>query len=219
MSLDLQACIFDLDGVLVDTAKYHFSAWQRLADELGVPFDHADNNQLKGVSRVDSLEFILNKGDLVLDNDTKVRLMDRKNEWYLDQVKTMGPDELFPGVVEFIDELRSAGVGIALGSSSKNAPFILKRCGIEDRFDAVIDGNSITFSKPDPEVFLKGAAALSAEPARTVVFEDAVSGVEAGKNGGFIVVGIGDENILNKADFVLADFEGLSIQKLTDRLS
>lgn len=219
MSLDLQACIFDLDGVLVDTAKYHFSAWQRLADELGVPFDHSDNNQLKGVSRVDSLEFILNKGDLVLDNDTKVRLMDRKNEWYLDQVKAMGPDELFSGAVEFIDELRSVGVGIALGSSSKNAPYILKRCGIEDRFDAVIDGNSITFSKPDPEVFLKGAAALSAEPARTVVFEDAVSGVEAGKNGGFIVVGIGDESILNKADFVMADFQGLSIQKLTDRLS
>ena len=219
MPIDLQACIFDLDGVLVDTAKYHFSAWQRLADELGVPFDNADNDQLKGVSRVDSLEFILNKGNLVLDNVTKARLMDRKNEWYLDQVKAMGPDELFPGALEFIDELRSVGVGIALGSSSKNAPYILERCGIEDRFDAVIDGNSITFSKPDPEVFLKGASALSADPARTVVFEDAVSGVEAGKNGGFIVVGIGDKSNLNKADFILADFQGISVEKLIDSLS
>ena len=135
-------CLFDLDGVIVDTAKYHFTAWQRLADELGVPFDHADNDQLKGVSRVDSLEYILRKGNLELDNDTKVRLMDRKNEWYLAQVEAMQPDELFPGIVAFIDELRAAGVGVALGSSSKNAPLILDRCRIADRFDVIIAGNS-----------------------------------------------------------------------------
>ena len=219
MSFELQACIFDLDGVLVDTAKYHFLAWHRLAEELGVPFGFEDNDQLKGVSRVDSLEFILKKGDLILDNDTKVRLMDRKNAWYLDQVKSMGPHELFSGAIDFIDELRADGVGIALGSSSKNAPFILKRCGIENRFDAVIDGNNITFSKPDPEVFLKGAAALSADPARTVVFEDAVSGVDAGKNGGFRVVGVGNEQVLTNADFVVNGFDGLSVKGLIDRLS
>ncbi len=219
MPFEPQACIFDLDGVLVDTAKYHFSAWHRLADELGVSYDHEDNDQLKGVSRVDSLEFILRKGDLVLDNDTKVRLMDRKNAWYLEQVESMGPDELFPGAMEFIDELRSAGIGIALGSSSKNAPFILSRCGIQDRFDAVIDGNSITFSKPDPEVFIKGAEALASNPNQTVVFEDAVSGVEAAKRGGFRVVGVGDERVLDKADFVLGGFEGLSLQNLIERLS
>ena len=219
MSFPLQACLFDLDGVIVDTAQYHFTAWQRLADELGVPFDHADNDQLKGVSRVDSLEYILRKGNLELDNDTKVRLMDRKNDWYLAQVEAMQPDELFPGVVAFIDELRAAGVGVALGSSSKNAPLILDRCRIADRFDAIIDGNSITFSKPDPEVFLMGAEALGTEPARTVVFEDAVSGVQAALNGGFRVVGIGDADILGQADFILDGFDGFTMGSLVERLA
>ena len=219
MSFPLQACLFDLDGVIVDTAKYHFTAWQRLADELGVPFDHADNDQLKGVSRVDSLEYILRKGSLELDNDTKVRLMDRKNDWYLAQVEAMQADELFPGVVAFIDELRAAGVGVALGSSSKNAPLILDRCRIADRFDAIIDGNSITFSKPDPEVFLKGAQALGVNPANTVVFEDAISGVEAAIAGGFRVVGVGDEERLSRADFTLSGFDGFTMADLVKRLS
>jgi len=219
MAFQLQACLFDLDGVVVNTAKHHFTAWQRLADELGVPFDHRDNDRLKGLSRVDSLEYIMRKGRLQLDNDTKVRLMDRKNVWYLEQVEAMQPDELFPGVVEFIDELRAAGMGVALGSSSKNAPLILERCGIQDRFDAVIDGNSITFSKPDPEVFLKGAEALSVEPSCTVVFEDAVSGVQAALNGGFRVVGIGDMEILDGADFVMSGFDNFSMEELVDRLS
>jgi len=219
MEFDLQACLFDLDGVIVDTAKYHFTAWQRLAEELGVAFDHADNDQLKGVSRVDSLEYILRKGDLDLDNDTKVRLMDRKNAWYLEQVAGMTPAELFPGVVAFMDELRSLGKGVALGSSSRNAPLILDRCGIADRFDAVIDGNSITFSKPDPEVFLKGAAALNVNPANTVVFEDALSGVDAALNGGFRVVGVGEPGVLPKADFTLQGFDGFSVQQLVERLS
>ena len=219
MAYTLQACLFDLDGVTVDTAQYHFTAWQRLADELGVPFDHADNDQLKGVSRVDSLEYILRKGNLELDNDTKVRLMDRKNAWYLAQVESMEPEELFPGVVDFIDELRAAGVGVALGSSSKNAPLILDRCRIADRFDTVIDGNSITFSKPDPEVFLKGAEALGSTPAHTVVFEDAVSGVQAALNGGFRVVGLGDAETLGQADFILDGFEGFTMEALVERLS
>lgn len=219
MAYTLQACLFDLDGVIVDTAQYHFTAWQRLADELGVPFDHADNDQLKGVSRVDSLEYILRKGNLELDNDTKVRLMDRKNAWYLAQVESMEPEELFPGVVDFIDELRAAGVGVALGSSSKNAPLILDRCRIADRFDTVIDGNSITFSKPDPEVFLKGAEALGSTPAHTVVFEDAVSGVQAALNGGFRVVGLGDAETLGQADFILDGFEGFTMEALVERLS
>lgn len=219
MEFELQACLFDLDGVIVDTAKYHFTAWQRLAEELGVAFDHADNDQLKGVSRVDSLEYILRKGDLDLDNDTKVRLMDRKNAWYLEQVAGMTPAELFPGVVSFMDELRSLGKGVALGSSSRNAPLILDRCGIADRFDAVIDGNSITFSKPDPEVFLKGAAALNVNPANTVVFEDALSGVDAALNGGFRVVGVGEPGALPKADFTLQGFDGFSVQQLVERLS
>ena len=219
MPFQLEACLFDLDGVIVDTAKYHFTAWQRLAEELGVAFDHADNDQLKGVSRVDSLEYILGKGNLDLDNDTKVRLMDRKNTWYLEQVDGMTPGEMFPGIVAFLDELRAAGVGVALGSSSRNAPLILERCGIADRFDAVVDGNSITFSKPDPEVFLKGADALKVKPANTVVFEDALSGVEAALNGGFRVVGLGAEGALPKSNFMLQGFEGFTMAQLVERLS
>lgn len=219
MAFELQACLFDLDGVIVDTAKYHFTAWQRLSEELGVAFNHEDNEQLKGVSRVDSLEYILRKGDLELDNDTKVRLMDRKNAWYLEQVEGMTPDELFPGIVDFIDELRSQGKGVALGSSSRNAPLILNRCAIADRFDAVIDGNSITFSKPDPEVFLKGAQALGVNPAHIVVFEDAISGVEAAIAGGFRVVGVGDEEGLSRADFTLSGFDGFTVADLVKRLS
>jgi len=219
MAFSPQACLFDLDGVIVDTAKYHFTGWQRLAEELGVPFTHEDNEQLKGVSRVGSLEYILSKGGLELDNDTKVRLMDRKNEWYLKLVRTMTPDELFPGVVELIDELRVAGVKVGLGSSSRNAPLILRLCGISDRFDTIVDGNSITLSKPDPEVFLKGAEALGANPERCVVFEDAVSGVQAARNGGFRIIGVGDENALAEAEFVIPGFEGFTMQTMVNRLS
>ena len=219
MNGKLQACLFDLDGVIVDTAKYHFKAWSRLSEELVIPFDAADNERLKGRSRVDSLEYILRKGSLVLDNDTKVKLMVRKNEWYLDQVKQMTPSELAPGVVELMDELRAAGVKVGLGSSSRNAPLILDLCGISNRFDVVVDGNSITLSKPDPEVFLKGAETLGVPPSRTVVFEDAVSGVEAAINGGFQVVGVGSSDSLSQADFVIADFEGFSMAELLSRLS
>ncbi len=215
----LEACLFDLDGVIVDTAKYHFIAWRRLSEELVVPFDESDNERLKGRSRVDSLEYILRKGSLELDNDTKVKLMDRKNAWYLDQVKQMTPAELAPGVVELMDELRAAGVKVGLGSSSRNAPLILDLCAIADRFDVVVDGNSITFSKPDPEVFLKGADALQVTPANTVVFEDAASGVEAAVNGGFKVIGVGSPDSLQSADFVISDFRGFSMAELLRRLS
>lgn len=214
-----KACLFDLDGVIVDTAKYHFTGWQRLAAELGVPFTHDDNEQLKGVSRVGSLEYILAKGGLELDNDTKVRLMDRKNEWYLELVAAMQPDELFPGIVRFLDELRANGVRVGLGSSSRNAPLILDRCGIADRFEVVIDGNSITFSKPDPEVFLKGADAFGVPPADCVVFEDALSGVQAAINGGFRIVGVGQPGALPDAELVIDGFEDFHLADLVQHFS
>jgi beta-phosphoglucomutase len=219
MAFSPQACLFDLDGVIVDTAKYHFIGWQRLAEELGVPFTHEDNEQLKGVSRVGSLEYLLSKGGLELDNDTKVRLMDRKNAWYLELVGKMSPDELFPGVVEFIDELRASGIHVGLGSSSRNAPLILRLCGIADRFDTIVDGNSITFSKPDPEVFLKGAEAFGVPPELCVVFEDAVSGVQAARNGGFRIIGVGDAASLTEAEFVIPGFDGFTMQTMVERLS
>ena len=214
---ELRACLFDLDGVIVDTAKHHFVAWQRLAEELGIPFTVEDNEGLKGLSRVDSLEVILAKGNLVLDAQTKLHLMDKKNAHYLELIATMDPGEVLPGVAKFISELQAEGVRIALGSSSKNAPQILELIGLMPAFDAVIDGNQIILSKPDPEVFLLGAQALGLPPEACLVFEDAVAGVEAARAGGFPVIGVGSPSVLGAADAVIPNFEGAtwsSIQAL-----
>ena len=203
---EIRACIFDLDGVIVDTASHHFVAWRQLADELGVPFSEEDNEALKGVSRVDSLEYILNKGGLVLDAATKVRLMDRKNAHYLELAGRTTPEDALPGVVNLIDELKVSGVKVALGSSSKNAEMILTRLNLIDRFDALVDGNHITLSKPDPEVFLMGAKALNLVPEQCLVFEDAQSGIDAANTGGFPVIGVGNADSLFKAAAVIPSF-------------
>ncbi|MBO75617.1 MAG: beta-phosphoglucomutase [Flavobacteriales bacterium] len=204
---DIRACIFDLDGVIVDTASHHFVAWRQLADELGVPFSIEDNEALKGVSRLDSLEYILNKGGLVLDPSTKVRLMERKNTHYLKLAGKTAPTDALPGVVELMDTLKAQGVKVALGSSSKNAEMILTRLNLIDRFDALVDGNHITLSKPDPEVFVSGAKALGLAPEQCLVFEDAQSGIDAANAGGFPVIGIGSPEVLSKAVAVIAGFE------------
>lgn len=206
----IRACIFDLDGVIVDTAKHHFVAWQRLADELSIPFTAEDNEQLKGLSRVDSLEVILALGGLVLDAQTKLQLMEKKNAHYLELIATMSPDELLPGVELFIRQLRQENIAIALGSSSKNAPQILDLIGLKHVFQAIIDGNSITLSKPDPEVFALGARALGLHPSECLVFEDAQAGVEAAISGGFPVIGVGTPESLQGADAVIPSFEGHS---------
>ena len=203
---EIRACIFDLDGVIVDTASHHFVAWRQLADELGVPFSEEDNEALKGVSRVDSLEYILNKGGLVLDAATKVRLMERKNAHYLELAGQTTPEDALPGVVKLIDELKASGMKVALGSSSKNAEMILTRLKLIDRFDALVDGNHITLSKPDPEVFLMGAKALNLAPEQCLVFEDAQSGIDAANTGGFPVIGIGNTDSLSKASAVIPGF-------------
>lgn len=203
---EIRACIFDLDGVIVDTARHHFVAWQNLAEELGVPFSAEDNEALKGVSRVDSLEYILKKGGLVLDPATKVQLMDRKNAHYLELAGKTSPADALPGVVELIAELKSNGIKVALGSSSKNAEMILTRLNLLEAFDALVDGNHITLSKPDPEVFLMGAKALGLPPAECLVFEDAQSGIDAANTGGFPVIGIGDQGALSGASAVIEGF-------------
>lgn len=210
----LRACIFDLDGVIVDTASHHFVAWRKLADELGVPFTSEDNESLKGVSRVDSLEHILKKGGLVLDPATKVRLMERKNEHYLELASQTTPASALPGVVELIAELKHRGLKIALGSSSKNAEVILKKLNLIDAFDVLVDGNHITLSKPDPEVFMMGAKALGLEPASCLVFEDAQSGIDAANAGGFPVIGIGDVDALTGASAVIPGFKGMTWSNL-----
>ena len=215
---EIRACIFDLDGVIVDTASHHFVAWRQLADELGVPFSEEDNEALKGVSRVDSLEYILNKGGLVLDAATKVRLMDRKNAHYLELAGQTTPEDALPGVVKLIDELKASGMKVALGSSSKNAEMILTRLKLIDRFDALVDGNHITLSKPDPEVFLMGAKALNLAPEHCLVFEDAQSGIDAANAGGFPVIGIGSADALSKAAAVIPGFSHVTWADINDLL-
>ncbi|GET32824.1 beta-phosphoglucomutase [Prolixibacter bellariivorans] len=210
----IKACLFDLDGVVVDTAKYHFIAWRELAQELGFDFTEADNERLKGVSRVRSLEILLEIGGIELDDKRKEQLAAQKNENYVGYIQRMNPDEILPGVEDFLKKLKENGIRIALGSASKNAPLILKQIGLTHMFDAIIDGNSVSKAKPDPEVFLKGAEALSVESGDCVVFEDAQAGIEAARNAGMHVIGIGHPDNLKNADFVIPGFEEMTIEKL-----
>ncbi len=187
----IRGFLFDLDGVLVDTAQYHFLAWQRMASELGIHFGEAENEQLKGVSRAESLNRILAWGGKTLSDAKKQHLMTLKNEWYLELVRGMPANDYLPGAHEFLVASRAAGIKVALGSASKNAPLILERLGWMPLFDALVDGNVVTASKPDPEVFLEGARRLGLQPEECVVFEDSEAGVEAARRGGMKVVGIG----------------------------
>jgi len=212
--MKIKACIFDLDGVIVDTAKYHFLAWKRLADELGFEFKTEHNERLKGVSRVRSLEILLEVGGLSFSNKEKERMATLKNEWYLEYILRMKPDEILPGVLPFLSELRRAGVKIALGSASKNAPLILQQVEITDYFDVIIDGNKVSKAKPDPEVFLKAAEELGFNPGDCVVFEDAEAGVEAALSGNMRCVGVGSPLVLNRATVVIPDFENFNLNTL-----
>ncbi|MFZ9732806.1 MAG: beta-phosphoglucomutase [Schleiferiaceae bacterium] len=187
----IRGFLFDLDGVLVDTAQYHFLAWQRMASELGIHFGEAENEQLKGVSRAESLNRILAWGGQTMPETEKQRWMTLKNEWYLELVRGMPANDYLPGAHEFLVASRAAGIKVALGSASKNAPLILERLGWMPLFDALVDGNVVTASKPDPEVFLEGARRLGLQPEECVVFEDSEAGVEAARRGGMKVVGIG----------------------------
>lgn len=216
--MDLKACIFDLDGVIVDTAKYHYLAWKRLAAELGFDFTVEDNERLKGVSRMRSLEILLEIGGKSLSDEEKEEAAAKKNTWYVEYIKQLAPDEILPGVSKFLSELREQGLKIALGSASKNAPIILKRLDLNHLFDVVIDGSKVTHAKPNPEVFLKGAKALGLKPEECVVFEDAQAGIEAAKNGNMLCVGIGTPANLNGADFFMTGFEDLSFSKLIEKL-
>ena len=212
----LKGCIFDLDGVIVDTAKYHFLAWKRLADDLGINFTEKDNERLKGVSRMASLEIILELGNLHPDEKTKEKYARLKNDWYVEYISKMTPDEILPGSVEFITELRNNGIKVGLGSASRNTPTILERVGISDLFDAVADGNIVHKAKPDPEVFLTAAKMMNLEPASCVVFEDAAAGVEAAINAGMPCVGIGSREILSKAQYVVPGLAAMSYTKIKE---
>jgi beta-phosphoglucomutase len=212
--MDLKACIFDLDGVIVDTAKYHFLAWKRLADQLNIPFTAEDNERLKGVSRMESLGILLELGKLSPEKSLIQRYADLKNEWYVDYINRMTPDDILPGSLKFVEELKIAAVKIAIGSASRNTPLILERVGIDKLFDAVADGNIVHNAKPDPEVFLTAAGMLGTEPGNCVVFEDAVAGVQAAINAGMLCVGIGSGLVLTDAHFVVSGLNEMNLDKL-----
>ncbi|RNL50143.1 beta-phosphoglucomutase [Pedobacter jejuensis] len=213
-STSIKACLFDLDGVLVDTAVYHYQAWRRLANTIGFDFTEEQNEQLKGVSRVESLNKILAWGGVEKTDSEKDELATLKNSWYVDMITKMTPDEVLPGTVDFLTAIQKAGYKSALGSASKNSGIILERTKLAHFFDEIVDGNMVTKSKPDPEVFLKGAELLGFQPNECVVFEDAVAGVEAAKRGGMKAIGIGEKSVLTQADLVVSGLDKLTIEDL-----
>ena len=211
---ELKACLFDLDGVVVDTAQFHYIAWREIANDLGFDLTHAQNEQLKGVSRMESLDIILAIGNVTLDEVTKLQLAAKKNEHYLQLCQQMTPKDVLPGVKPFLDALQRASIRVGLGSASKNARLILEHIDMLDYFETIVDGNRITKGKPDPETFLLGANDLEIEPADCVVFEDAVAGVQAAKAGNMKAVGVGDPAILTDADIVISSFLDIDIKTL-----
>lgn len=201
-----KAFIFDLDGVIVDTARYHFLAWQKIAGRLGIEFTHDHNEQLKGVSRVRSLDIILGLGNVSASQEDKDRWLLEKNEDYLSYIENMKENEILDGVVPVLQYLKDHNQLIALGSASKNARPILDKVGIAHYFDIIVDGNDVTNAKPDPEVFLRAATLLGQPPTQSVVFEDSVAGIQAANIAGMVSIGIGEAQILNEAKYNFRDF-------------
>ena len=204
------AFIFDLDGVIVDTAKYHYLAWRNLANALGFDFTEAQNELLKGVSRIQSLEILLSIGRVNLSEEKKQTLLLQKNKEYLEYVNKMTSEEILPGVNDLLNFLEINDIKYALGSASKNAPLILEKVGLLNRFTAIVDGNDVSKAKPDPEVFLIGAKKLGMKPENCVVVEDAIAGVQAANAAKMISIGIGDANVLNEADYVFKDMTAIT---------
>jgi beta-phosphoglucomutase len=204
--MNKKAFIFDLDGVIVDTARYHFLAWQKIANELNIDFTLENNELLKGVSRVRSLDIILELGKVEASQEDKNRWLIQKNEEYLSYLVDMDQSELLPGVLSMLHYLKEKNQPIALGSASKNARPILEKTGIRHYFDAIVDGNDVSNAKPDPEVFLIAAKLLDVSPENAIVFEDSVAGVQAANIGKMTSIGIGEESILFEAKYIFEDF-------------
>ena len=201
-----KAFIFDLDGVIVDTAKYHYLAWKKIATDLGIEFTHEHNELLKGVSRVRSLEIILGLGQVEASQEQKDQWLIQKNEDYLSYLVDMDQNEILPGVMPVLEFLKANQQPIALGSASKNARPILEKTGILSYFDAIVDGNDVSNAKPDPEVFLQAAQKLGITNENSIVFEDSVAGIQAANIASMTSIGIGDATILNEAKFNFKDF-------------
>jgi len=208
----IKAFIFDLDGVITDTAEYHFRGWQRLAQEEGLPFTREDNEALRGVSRRESLLLLL-KGRTYPEAKL-LEMMERKNNYYLEFIKEITPRDLLPGAKELVEELRAAGYKTALGSASKNAREVIERLGIAALFDAISDGYSVERAKPAPDLFLHAARQLGLAPGECVVVEDAAAGIEAARAGGFRSVGLGPRERVGAADAVFPSLEGVRLADL-----
>lgn len=206
----MKAFIFDLDGVVVFTDKFHYQAWKKMADEMGIYFDETINNRLRGVSRGESLEIILERYDgEELTDVKKAKMMESKNNIYRELLDTMTPADVTEEVQNTLRVLHDRGHKLAIGSSSKNAKFILEKVGLSESFDAISDGTNITHSKPDPEVFVKAAQFLREKPENCVVVEDAYAGIDAAKAAGMTAVGIGDASGYEKADYKIKAFQEL----------
>ena len=211
-----KAFIFDLDGVIVDTAKYHFLAWKKLANSIGVDFTEHQNEQLKGVSRVKSLEKILAWGNKSISEDEFMELMALKNDDYLRYINKMDEEEILPDVSKILDYLIENDQKVALGSASKNARMILEKVNILDKFETIVDGNDVKKAKPNPEVFLRAAKELDCDPKNCIVFEDSLAGVKAANIASMVSIGIGDKSVLKEADYVFNDFTEIDTDFLNE---
>jgi beta-phosphoglucomutase len=209
-----KAFIFDLDGVIVDTAKYHFLAWQKIASHLGIEFTPEHNEALKGVSRVRSLDIILALGKMEASQEDKNKWLTQKNNDYLSYIEHMDESEILPGVLNALEFIKEKKQLIALGSASKNARPILEKVKILHLFDAIVDGNDVTNAKPDPEVFLRAAKLVKAKNVNSIVFEDSVAGIQAANIAKMISIGIGDEKILHEAKYNFKDFTFMDVSFL-----
>ena len=212
----IKGFIFDLDGVLTDTAEYHYRGWKRLADELGVAFTREDNESLRGIPRRESLMLILKEH--AYTEDEVQEMMARKNRYYLDFIREITPRDLLPGARELLEEIRAAGLKSGLGSASKNAAEVIERLGIAHLLDAIADGHTVEFQKPAPDLFLHAAAQLGLSPAECVVVEDAAAGIEAARRGGFRSIGLGPPERVGNANLILPGLEGVSLNNLMTAL-
>jgi len=207
--------IFDLDGVIVDTAKYHYLAWKKIAATFGHDLTEQENEQLKGVSRVDSLHLILGFAQTRLDAEAFAHCLTQKNEDYLQFITTVNSKDLLSGIAEALTFLKAQGIPIALGSASKNAQVILDQLGVTSYFEVIVDGNNVQKSKPDPEVFVKGSEALGISPQHCVVFEDSTAGIQAAKAAGMTAIALGDPSNFDQPDYCFPDFTYLNEDVLT----
>lgn len=212
----LKACIFDLDGVIVDTSRYHFLAWKRLMKSLGSDLSEEENNCLRGVPRDESLRLLLRMKDMSVSSEEFERLLELKNTWYREYLAGLNDGDILEGALELLSELRGRGLRLGLASSSKNAREVIGRLGIEACFDAIVDGNMISRAKPDPQIFLLCADMLDTAPIECAVFEDAASGIYAARSAGMLSIGVEAENILEKADLRVKSLQELDLKKLSE---